>query len=512
MQDRAAKGGGTATDITPGFLQRAVQGVRYLIEGVTPSNFFGPGQPLPPASQESAGRAFDYPTSVNLHITPRQTEAVSFATMRALADNYDLLRIVIETTKDRLCRMKWQYTSTDPENKNAQDPRLKVLRDFFASPDQEHDWITWYRILLEDLFVIDAPTIYVRKTKGGLTGKPRPFALEIIDGATIARKIDVQGRTPLPPSPAYQQIIKGLPTVDYTTQELLYLPKNKRSHKLYGFSHVEQIIMTVNIALRRQLHQLEFYTEGNTPDLLMKTPESWTAQQIQQLQLFWDTLTDTATRRKGRFIPGGCDPYDTKQKELKDEFDEWLARIVCYHFSQSPQPFVKEMNRATAQTAAETAKEEGLEPILTWTKSLKDRIIREHFGWPDLEATWEMERELDPKTKSEIDDRNVKNGTATINEVRKHRGQDPVEGGDKPILYTSAGGVLLTDAIAKPEPEEPKGPQGAEPGEEPPTPPAKKIGKENEPPVEERLALLESEIERLKKKALSRSTAADRPY
>jgi len=30
------------------------------------------------------------------------------------------------------------------------------------------------------------------------------------------------------------------------------LPRNPRPHKAYGFSPVEQIVMTVNIALRRQ--------------------------------------------------------------------------------------------------------------------------------------------------------------------------------------------------------------------------------------------------------------------
>jgi hypothetical protein len=37
------------------------------------------------------------------------------------------------------------------------------------------------------------------------------FALEPVDGATIRRVLDNTGRTPLPPDPAYQQIIKGLP-------------------------------------------------------------------------------------------------------------------------------------------------------------------------------------------------------------------------------------------------------------------------------------------------------------
>jgi len=494
MADRVTKGGGKATDLS--VMARLMTAAKFVITGAGAETFFGPGQPIAPAAPEAAGRQWDYPSSINIHTTPRSTEAVNFATMRALADNYDLLRTIIETSKDRLCRMKWKYV-VKGDDKTVDDPRTQEIANFFNQPDRENDWMTWYRILLEDLFVIDAPTIYVRKTKGGLTGPPRPFSLEIIDGATICRKIDADGRTPMAPDPAYQQIIKGLPAVNYTREELLYLPKNKRSNKLYGFSHVEQIIMTVNIALRRQIHQLEYYTEGNTPDLLFRVPETWQPDQIKQMQLWWDTLTgDTANRRKGRFIPGGVDPYDTKQKELKDEFDEWLARLVCFQFSISPQPFVKEMNRATAETAEDTAKQEGLEPVLAWTKSLKDRIIRDYFGWPDIEATWEMERELDPVSKSTIEDQELRNGTRTINEIRKGRGEKPVEGGDEPIIFTASGPVLLKDVINPPAPE-PTPTFG-----QPPAP-----GKELAAPE-----TLPERIERLKKKALNRSTGSALRY
>ena len=54
-------------------------------------------------------------------------------------------------------------------------------------------------------------------------------------GATIRPVIDEWGRIPLPPDPAYQQIIKGLPATDYTRDELLYYPRNLLSWRLYGF-------------------------------------------------------------------------------------------------------------------------------------------------------------------------------------------------------------------------------------------------------------------------------------
>ena len=37
---------------------------------------------------------------------------------------------------------------------------------------------------------------------------------------------------------------------------------------------------TVNIALRRQLMQLQHFTEGNVPPGLLSAPDGWNAEQI----------------------------------------------------------------------------------------------------------------------------------------------------------------------------------------------------------------------------------------
>src|SRR5690606_20846326 len=111
--------------------------------------------------------------------------------------------------------------------------------------------------------------------------------------------------------------------------ELLYLMRNRRVHRVYGFSHVEQVITTVLIGLRRQLYQLQYYTEGNIPEALAMVPETWSLDQIKSFQVYWDTMLegDTAQRRHMKFIPHGLEYYPTKEPKLHDEHDEWLARI-----------------------------------------------------------------------------------------------------------------------------------------------------------------------------------------
>jgi hypothetical protein len=448
----------------PGFLGRVVAGVRYAIRGVAPDNWFGPLQPLPPVAPAfTQPRRFDYLTGLNIQYRPRGEEGVSFHQMRALADSYDVLRLVIETRKDQVERLRWNIRSkiaTGAGRASANDPRVLALESFFRKPDGVHRWGPWLRMLLEDLFVIDAPTLYkVQSATGAL------LALEPVDGATIKVLIDDQGRTPTPPDPAYQQVLHGVPKADFSRDELLYLPRNPRTAKIYGFSPVEQIITTVNIALRRQLAQLQYFTEGNVPEALIGVPQTWTMQQIGEFQEYWDTVLsgNTAERRHARFVPAEFKYQPMRDAPLKDDFDEWLARVVCYAFSASAAPFTKQMNRATADNAQEMALDEGLGPIMLWIKNLVDQVIEEDFGFPDLEFEWMDEADSDPLKQAQVTDIKLKSGLKTINEARADSGQDPIPGGDTPLIYTGAGAVTLA-SVLHPNPSPAKaGEGGAQP-------------------------------------------------
>jgi|SRR5579864_9404421 len=441
--------------IEPGLVARLARGVRYIVGGESAADWFGPDEPLPPSAPPSvAGRSFDFPVGFNLRTTPRLDEAIGFQELRALADSYDLLRLVIETRKDQIARLDWSVRKRIKRDQmrpgDADDPRLAEVEALLRYPDREHDFGTWLRLLLEDLLVIDAPTLYLRRNAaGGL------YALEVVDGATIKRVIDPRGRTPLPPDPAYQQVLKGLPAIDYTTDELIYRPRNPRPHKLYGYSPVEQVVLTVNVALRRQLAQLHYYTEGNVPEAMIGVPESWNPDQIRQFQEYWDSLLEgnTAERRHAKFVPGGMKPTFTREPMLKDEYDEWLARVVCFAFSVAPTPFVRDSNRATAQTTQRAAEAEGLAPLLRWVKGLIDEVLARHLNYPDLEFAWSEGNDTDGADQARINDLYLRSGVKSVDEVRTELGLAPVGFGN--AIYTAAGATPLRDVGQGPSPAAP---------------------------------------------------------
>lgn len=413
------------TPISQGLIARVSRTLGATLSAAREA-WFGPL--APPAAQvpEVAGRQYDFPAGFNLRVTPREGEPITFGTMRLLADAYDLLRLVIESRKDQLVQYEW---SIRPKDKSLDpDERCKTLEELFAQPDRENDWQEWLRILVEEMLVTDAATIYPRRTRGG-----EVFGFELMDGATIKRLLDNTGRTPRPPEPAYQQVLKGIPAVDYTTDELIYRPRNRRVYKAYGYSPVEQVIVTVQIALQRQASQLTYYTHGSTPNLIMSVPETWGPDQIKQFQMYWDSLLagNTARRAGTLFIPSGVEPINTKEELLKDEFDEWLARIICYAFSVSPQALMAMMNRATAEVSSDNAMKEGLNPLLTWVKSVINRCIWQFYGYTDLTFEWNTEEKVSPTDQATIDKTYIDAKVKTPDEVRASLNLDPLSDADR---------------------------------------------------------------------------------
>ncbi|MGO9007594.1 MAG: phage portal protein [Beijerinckiaceae bacterium] len=418
------------------------------------ADWFGPLTPITPlAPPEIAGRQWDFPSGYNLSTLPRIYEPITFATLRGLAEGYDLLRLVIETRKDQVARLAWTVGARS--KKPGDDPRIAAIQSFFARPDGRHSFADWLRLLLEELFVIDAPALYKTRDRAG-----RLTALLPIDGATIKPVIDDWGRTPQPYVEdgeiicpvAYQQILKGYPAVDYSVRDLLYRPRNIRVNRAYGFGPVEQIVTSVNIALRRQAFILDYFTQGNIPDSLIGVPENWTPDQIASYQKYWDAYFDgdLTRRRRAKFVPGGVAKtfIQTKEPDLKGPFDDWLARIVCFAFSISPQGLVQQMNRATAQTQKELSQEEGLAPILAWVKGLIDEILADEFSAPDLEFVWSADPSLDPQTQETILSSYTTKGILTINEARAALGREPLAevAANKPMALTGTGYVALGEA------------------------------------------------------------------
>lgn len=453
--------GGTRTDLTMSFQGRA-NGPMSGVSWDNSSVIFGPGRPLDPIADAQQPRFWDYPVNINSRITPRIGEAFTFRQLRAFS-NVEIVRLAIETRKDQMERLRWDVKPTDIKGArgNAEvSARAETLEKFWRKPDGVTPFATWLRLILEDLLVLDAPALERRRTLGGgPRGAGKLIGLDVIPGDTIEPKVDDTGRRPRAPGDvAYQQIIHGVAWADLTNDDLIYTPRNPRPNHHYGFGPVEQTIVTINTVMQRQARQLGYFTEGNIPAGLLVGPEGWNPDQVAKMQAWLDAKLSgqAAEQTKLLWVPGGTKYQSFKEAPLKDDFDEWLARIVAYAFSLPPTPFVRQMNRSTAGEDQERGLEEGLEPLKLWFKRLADGVIQDDLGHPDLEFVWNDEVEVDRVQQREMDDRDLRNGSKTIDEVRDGRGDDPLPDGlgSKPLLYTSTGAVTLESVVNAPSPGE----------------------------------------------------------
>lgn len=451
--------------------------VRTEISTISNSDWLGAQQPVRPIVPEAASefRTWDYPPGYNVNFQPKKYTPYTFQQLQWLADNFDLLRQVIERRKAHYTSLKWDIVAREGED--TDEDATKAIKEFLRYPDRIHPYATWMGMLLEDMLVIDAATIYPHPTLGGGV-----WSFDVVSGASITPLIDETGRLPVPPDPAFQQIIRGIPYNNFTADELVYAPRTLRPYSpIFGFSQVEHLVMSIAIGLKAEMRELFYFTQGTIPDALLSTPEFWTAKQIAQFQAWFDSLMrGNLARRSGGaiFVPGGTKDVALKDYKFNLEMWEWLARMVCAEFQVSPQPYIREVNRATADTARMMQLAEDLEPVKLWWKSLINLLLDKYFRRPDLEHHWKEEDDTDPINVAKAAQTRVFTGLTTPNEERVAVGEDPYPDGvgDKPFIMSGGTAIPLDQIGAAPGPPVPSengarqngnSPNGKQPNQKP---------------------------------------------
>lgn len=427
------------------------------------------GPSTAPASvipQEQPVRGWAYPVFWNASGDARSSKAretfgVSFPEFAELSKQVHV-RAAIETVKNTQCKRQWVFQllpkpgelATAAAMRGATDPRLAQVAEFFESPDGEHDLAEWLRMILEDLLVHDAATLYNPTAARGSV-----VEVEVFAGSTIKPLLAPDGRAPRK-GEAYQQWLYGSPGDKFTAEEMIYSPRNPTPGKAYGCSPVEQLLLYINIALRKDLQRLATYTDGNIPAGLLPMPEKWTGDEITRWWTSFNTMVKGLPSELVKLlpIPGGVgDPIFPALDANKDLWEESWIRLVCFAFDIPVQSLVKEMTRATAESAKDTANQDGQAAYTDWIRRLLNRVIRKWFGWRDIVAIPKRESDIDPKTQAEIDDLELARGTLQINEKREREGRPPIKELDGKVGFFGLHGFMLFDSVIAGPPTNPDG-------------------------------------------------------
>ena len=422
----------------------------------TATDWMGPQNGLAAMAPFGAagGRRFDYRVGRNTNIGPRTEEdwactAAGYEQLRFLADSCEIIRMLINRRKDEMTSLSWRFRRRESRTSDASDPGVQKLEEFFARPDGSTDFDAWMQMIVEDMCVLDAPALHIsRRTDTAHWGEVA--AIENVDGATIKCQVDEYGRTPAAPLGAYLQLLKGVSAVYYSTWDLIFAPHNRRPFSMYGYSPVDTIRDYANLMIRRAYLQLGYYTEGNMPECII--PLKGSADQVQRFQQTFDAQT-MGGQKSGKAIFVPAENVDkvlmTKTDIVMTNFDEMLFRIACAAFSESSQPFTSQVNRATAQTAQETAENYGLRVCAKSMQELINRRIIQDpmvLGMPDYEIYVAPEPMTDMAKAAQIAIPAVTAGIMRVDEARDMLGLS----GDAPEQFDAS------PAEASPEDSAPK--------------------------------------------------------
>ena len=293
--------------------------------------------PLNPETGRPDPRRYEFQVAQNINVT--DNKLVPFKTLRAVADQVDIVRRCIEVRKAKLIGLEWDIVLSEAATeriiaesggnhldalakaREQFNPEIGRLKKFWETPDPQNGlaFVDWLSMSVEEIDVLDAWAIWPQTTVGG---EVRGF--QILDGSTIKPLLDDRGMRPEPDfGPAFQQILFGFPrseftaSVDdeaadgeFTSDELAYFVRNRRANSMYGLSPTERCLPLADIYLRRQQWIRGEFTDGTMPKSYLELPETtpMTPEQILAYENIYndDLAGQTAQRNRMRLlVPGG---------------------------------------------------------------------------------------------------------------------------------------------------------------------------------------------------------------
>lgn len=365
------------------------------VQGLTWGPPFPPGRPLDPFfGVRRPPRTFDYPVGANVQLTPRSNR-VSFPTIKAIYDAYDVAQICVRHLINDVRSLDYNWEPIPGIKADVADEIEQAIA-FFDSPDKRQPFRTWIAEWLQDVLRYDAGALYIRRNEAD-----EPIALEVVSGSTIIPLIDYYGRRPedendenVDPeglfggevTPAFVQIIEGLPWDWLAADDLLYLPWNPLPESQYGLSPIEAVLLSANTDIRFQWHFLNFFTEGTMPAGFMEAPPDMSdPAQIASMQEAWDALMqgDQTKLRQIRWVPSGAKFTEAKPAANKfdSEFPLYLMRRTCASYGVTPNDlgFTENVNRATGDTQIDVQFRVGTSPLLRYVEDVINLFVKQHL-------------------------------------------------------------------------------------------------------------------------------------
>jgi len=442
--DRPAPGAAVAKSYgsaVPAAMEQGMQAAQ-----MTPATPFSPGEPLRPYDgYRRTPLAHEYAPGYNIAARPRLHERVSFEVLTGLVETYDVARICIRHRIASIRSLDWKLIAAEGYSGDVTDA-IPYGMAALNRPDRKTLFKPWLAKWLRDILGYDAGTLYRMRNRGG-----RCVGLKVIDGRLIAPLQDYWGEIPEPPAEGFVQYAHGLPWNWLTRDDLIYEPFDPESGSLYGRAPIEDVILNANTDLRFQVYFLQRFTEGNLPAAFASAPDTWSPDQIEQFQEYWDSFmyADQSRKHQVRWMPPGSKLVWSNEKDFSDGFSLFMMRKTCASFSTVPSDlgFTEDVNRSSGESQADVQHRTGDLPLAHHVQDILSAWLQEDLGLP-LRFAFDLGEEQDDRlAQAQADDIYIKNATVGVSEIRELRygWSDP-----RPVpryIFTERSGPIPVNAL-----------------------------------------------------------------
>ena len=224
---------------------------------------------------------------------------------------------------------------------------------------------------------------------------------------------------------------------------------------IYGYSPVEVVSRFINIMgglVDKEVAELE---EGMPSGLITLIGDEWNGNDYEKFKDYWreevkgEQIKHPVAQGEADFVP-----FNMTYKELQVlDRQKWYSKLVAAAFrtpvSETGLAIGEEMTRATDVSQRQKYKQRALGAVLNQLEQLWTYQYLHRWFSEDIRLKFDPGRDLMEKREiAETNQTRLQNGTTTINEIRRERGEEPVEWGDEPFDITAYTRARLGDANA----------------------------------------------------------------
>lgn len=322
---------------------------------------------------------------------------------------------------------------------------------------------------IDDMCIYDAPSI------GGVYSVIGDLQqLYHLPGHEIKIYKNPDFSTPQPPYRAYGWEVNGRIIEEFTTDDLLYFPRNPQQNG-YGFSPLEAASYIITASLYADAYNLDSFKSNIPPGIL--DVGKITPEQRQRFRVWWNNEIEGKDGGKHKvmmtnFGKDAISYMEMKGKSQTDmqfmEYLEWTLLIKCMCYGVSPQEigFTKFFKYETSTNQVKMTNR-GVEDAAKFIESaFTEGILKRMLGLKGLKFQLKRSNTMINKEATDTATARINAGLASQNEIREEWGQRPLaEGGDIPAITTRYGIVPVAEIGAELESAD-EDPEDPAPGEE----------------------------------------------